>query len=610
MPVTAEQRTPAEVLDSVFGYSSFRGQQEEIIDHLCTGGDAVVLMPTGGGKSLCYQIPALVRPGTGVVISPLIALMEDQVLALEALGVKAAYLNSSLSPEEAHEVQARFRSGALDLLYLAPERLVQERTLRLLEQTEVSLFAIDEAHCVSQWGHDFRTDYLGLSVLHERFPTVPRVALTATAAPAAHDELTRRLAMGEARHFVSSFDRPNIQYRIAEKTSPRRQLVQLIKDEHPGEAGIVYCLSRKSTEQFADYLCEQGIDALAYHAGLPQEERSARQARFLREDGVVMVATIAFGMGIDKPDVRFVAHVDLPKSVEGYYQETGRAGRDGLPATAWMVYGLGDVVAQRRLISQSEGSPQHRQNLSRHLDSMLALCESLTCRRQQILQYFGEESGPCGNCDTCLHPPQAWDATVAVQMLLSTIIRLERERGQRFGTGQIIDVLRGKNNPRSDESDHKSLSVWGIGADLSEAQWRSVFRQTTARGWTVPVGEYGVFMVDSSADPVLRGEVRVELAKPKRQTKASSASSGGVRKYHLTEDQEEIFNRLRAWRKTTAAGSGVPAYVVFPDAALMHIAIAQPQSLAALRKVSGVGDKKLEAYGTEVVEIVTGADVG
>ncbi|PKY70693.1 DNA helicase RecQ [Brevibacterium ravenspurgense] len=607
MPVTAEQRTPAEVLDSVFGYSSFRGQQEEIIEHLCTGGDAVVLMPTGGGKSLCYQIPALVRPGTGVVISPLIALMEDQVVALEALGVKAAYLNSSLSPEEAHEVQARFRSGDLDLLYLAPERLVQERTLRLLEQTEVSLFAIDEAHCVSQWGHDFRTDYLGLSVLHERFPTVPRVALTATAAPAAHDELTRRLAMGEARHFVSSFDRPNIQYRIAEKTSPRRQLVQLIKDEHPGEAGIVYCLSRKSTEQFADYLCEQGIDAMAYHAGLPQEERSARQARFLREDGVVMVATIAFGMGIDKPDVRFVAHVDLPKSVEGYYQETGRAGRDGLPATAWMVYGLGDVVAQRRLISQSEGSPQHRQNLSRHLDSMLALCESLTCRRQQILQYFGEESGPCGNCDTCLNPPQAWDATVAVQMLLSAIIRLERERGQRFGTGQIIDVLRGKNNPRSDESDHKSLSVWGIGADLSEAQWRSVFRQTTARGWTVPVGEYGVFMVDSSADPVLRGEVRVELAKPKRQTRASSTSSGSVRKYHLTEDQEEIFNRLRAWRKTTAADSGVPAYVVFPDAALMHIAIAQPQSLAALRKVSGVGDKKLEAYGTEVVEIVTGA---
>ena len=608
--MTAEQRTPAEVLDSVFGYSSFRGQQEEIIEHLCTGGDAVVLMPTGGGKSLCYQIPALVRPGTGVVISPLIALMEDQVVALEALGVKAAYLNSSLSPEEAHEVQARFRSGDLDLLYLAPERLVQERTLRLLEQTEVSLFAIDEAHCVSQWGHDFRTDYLGLSVLHERFPTVPRVALTATAAPAAHDELTRRLAMGEARHFVSSFDRPNIQYRIAEKTSPRRQLVQLIKDEHPGEAGIVYCLSRKSTEQFADYLCEQGIDALAYHAGLPQEERSARQARFLREDGVVMVATIAFGMGIDKPDVRFVAHVDLPKSVEGYYQETGRAGRDGLPATAWMVYGLGDVVAQRRLISQSEGSPQHRQNLSRHLDSMLALCESLTCRRQQILQYFGEESGPCGNCDTCLNPPQAWDATVAVQMLLSTIIRLERERGQRFGTGQIIDVLRGKNNPRSDESDHKSLSVWGIGADLSEAQWRSVFRQTTARGWTVPVSEYGVFMVDASADPVLRGEVRVELAKPKRQTRASSASSGSVRKYHLTEDQEEIFNRLRAWRKTTAATAGVPAYVVFPDAALMHIAIAQPQSLAALRKVSGVGDKKLEAYGTEVVEIVTGADVG
>ena len=564
-------------------------------------------MPTGGGKSLCYQIPALVRPGTGVVISPLIALMEDQVLALEALGVKAAYLNSSLSPEEAHEVQARFRSGDLDLLYLAPERLVQERTLRLLEQTEVSLFAIDEAHCVSQWGHDFRTDYLGLSVLHERFPTVPRVALTATAAPAAHDELTRRLAMGEARHFVSSFDRPNIQYRIAEKTSPRRQLVQLIKDEHPGEAGIVYCLSRKSTEQFADYLCEQGIDAMAYHAGLPQEERSARQARFLREDGVVMVATIAFGMGIDKPDVRFVAHVDLPKSVEGYYQETGRAGRDGLPATAWMVYGLGDVVAQRRLISQSEGSPQHRQNLSRHLDSMLALCESLTCRRQQILQYFGEESGPCGNCDTCLNPPQAWDATVPVQMLLSTIIRLERERGQRFGTGRIIDVLRGKNNPRSDEPDHKSLSVWGIGADLSEAQWRSVFRQTTARGWTVPVGEYGVFMVDASADPVLRGEVRVELAKPKRQTRASSASSGSVRKYHLTEDQEEIFNRLRTWRKTTAANAGVPAYVVFPDAALMHIAIAQPQSLAALRKVSGVGDKKLEAYGAEVVEIVTGA---
>ncbi|OUD84625.1 ATP-dependent DNA helicase RecQ [Clavibacter michiganensis subsp. michiganensis] len=422
-----------ERLGTVFGYDAFRGDQQEIVEHVIGGGDALVLMPTGGGKSLCYQIPSLVREGTGVVISPLIALMQDQVDALRAVGVRAAFLNSTQDLETSREVERALLDGDLDLLYLAPERLILDRMGRLLDEASIALFAIDEAHCVSQWGHDFRKDYLALSMLQERWPEVPRIALTATANEATHADITARLGLQDARHFVSSFDRPNIRYRIVPKAEPRKQLVDLIKNEHAGDAGIVYCLSRKTVEQTAEALNKQGIAALPYHAGLDAAVRQRNQARFLREDGIVMCATIAFGMGIDKPDVRFVAHVDLPKSIEGYYQETGRAGRDGLPSTAWLAYGLQDVVQQRRMIDQSEGDAQHRRRLSQHLDAMLALCETVGCRRVQLLRYFGEETGPCGNCDTCLEPVETWDATVPSQKLLSTIVRLQRERNQRFG---------------------------------------------------------------------------------------------------------------------------------------------------------------------------------
>src|SRR5580692_212694 len=430
-----------EVLSRVFGYDSFRGRQQEIIDHVTAGGDALVLMPTGGGKSLCYQIPALLRDGTGIVISPLIALMQDQVDALRALGVRSGFLNSTQESWERRDVEQSFLRGELDLLYLAPERLRTESTLRLLDRGTISLFAIDEAHCVAQWGHDFRPDYLELSALHERWPAVPRIALTATATEATRTEIAHRLNLSGARHFVSSFDRPNIQYRIVPKNEPRRQLLGLIRAEHPGDAGIVYCLSRASVEATAEFLVRSGIDALPYHAGLDAATRRANQARFLREDGLLMVATIAFGMGIDKPDVRFIAHLDLPRSVEGYYQETGRAGRDGLPSTAWMAYGLQDVVQQRRMIDQSEGDRAHRRRLASHLDSMLALSETTDCRRTQLLAYFSERTAACGNCDTCLSPPEVWDGTVPAQKLLSTIVRLDRERDQRFGAGQVIDIL-------------------------------------------------------------------------------------------------------------------------------------------------------------------------
>nr|WP_188551586.1 DNA helicase RecQ [Sediminivirga luteola] len=609
--VTSSPTSPVAVLDSVFGYDSFRGDQAEIIDHVVSGGDAVVLMPTGGGKSLCYQVPSLVRPGTGVVVSPLIALMQDQVDALAALGVRAAFLNSTLDSRTSAAVEADLLAGRLDLLYLAPERLVQERTLRLLDRARLALFAIDEAHCVSQWGHDFRTDYLGLSVLHERFPTVPRIALTATATRATHEELTSRLRMEGARHFVASFDRPNIRYRIVEKQQPRAQLLQFLRTEHPGDAGIVYCLSRRSVDQTAEALRAAGIDALAYHAGLTEQERAERQARFLREDGVVMVATIAFGMGIDKPDVRFVAHLDLPKSVEGYYQETGRAGRDGLPATAWMAYGLSDVVQLRRMIDQSEGSEAHKRSQRSHLDAMLALCETLGCRRQQILRYFGQDSPPCGNCDTCLEPPAGWDATVPVQKLLSAIIRLDRERGQRFGAGQIVDVLRGKDNPRSAQADHAALSVWGIGADLDEQAWRAVIRQVLARDLIAAVGDYGTLVVTEKAGPVLRGEERIELRKPSGTGAGarSRARGSGERTAAaaLSGAEAELFERLRAWRARQAKEQGVPAYVVFADATLAGIAESRPATLGELRGISGVGDKKLELYGESVLGVVGAA---
>jgi ATP-dependent DNA helicase RecQ len=486
--------TPLEALRTVFGYDSFRGDQAAVIDHVVAGGDAVVLMPTGAGKSLCYQIPALVREGTGVVVSPLIALMQDQVDALRAVGVRAAFLNSTQDSGTRAAVERAYVGGELDLLYVAPERLSSESTKALLARGTIALFAIDEAHCVSQWGHDFRPDYLTLSELAERWPDVPRIALTATATEATHAELTSRLRLERARHFVADFDRPNIQYQIVPKIDVRRQLLDFIRSMHDdGEAkvGIVYALSRKTVEQTAAFLQANGIAALPYHAGLDAQTRSRTQSRFLREDGIVVVATIAFGMGIDKPDVRFVAHIDLPKSVEGYYQETGRAGRDGLPSTAWLAYGLQDVVQQRRMIDQSPGDLAHRRRMSAHLDAMLALCETLECRRVNLLGYFGQASAACGNCDTCLNPPQGWDGTVPAQKLLSTVVRLKRERGQAYGAGQLIDILRGKETPRTRQYGHESLATWGIGADLSDQAWRAIVRQLLAQGLLAATGDYG-----------------------------------------------------------------------------------------------------------------------
>lgn len=470
------------VLQRVFGYESFRGDQQAIVQQVIDGGDALVLMPTGGGKSLCYQIPSLVREGTGIVVSPLIALMQDQVDALTELGVRAAFLNSTQDWRVARDVEQAFLAGELDLLYVAPERLLTDRCLQLLERGNIALFAIDEAHCVSQWGHDFRPEYLGLSMLHERWPDVPRIALTATATAETRNEIAQRLSLTDAHHFVSSFDRPNIRYRIVEKNEVRKQLLDMIRTEHEGESGVVYALSRARVEETAEFLCNQGIDAMPYHAGLSPQVRAANQARFLREDGVVMVATIAFGMGIDKPDVRFVAHIDLPKSVEGYYQETGRAGRDGLPATAWLAYGLQDVVQQRRMIDESPGDDAYRRRLGQQLDAMLGLCETVECRRVRLLAYFGQQISACGNCDVCLDPPQAWDGTVAAQKVLSAVYRLWKERGQRYGAGHIIDILRGKVTDRTKQHGHETLSVFGVGEDLSDTAWRGVLRQLLAQG--------------------------------------------------------------------------------------------------------------------------------
>src|SRR5215469_6106858 len=515
----------AEVLHRVYGYDSFRGQQLQIIEHVCAGGDAVALMPTGSGKSLCYQIPAQVREGTGVVISPLIALMQDQVDALNVLGVKAGFLNSTQDPDTRRGVEYAFLDDKLDLLYLAPERLRTESALRLLDRGTISLFAIDEAHCVAQWGHDLRPDYLGLSVLHERWPGVPRIAVTATATEHTRSEIVSRLSLDGARQFVASFDRPNIQYRIEPKNEPRRQLLRLLRTEHPGEAGIVYCLSRASVEKTADFLCAEGFTALPYHAGLDARTRAVNQSRFLREDGLIMVGTIAFGMGIDKPDVRFVAHLDLPRSVEGYYQETGRAGRDGAPATAWLAYGLADVVQQRRLIDDSGGDFAHRRRLVAHLDAMLALCETAGCRRAQLLAYFGEDlsGGACGNCDTCLSPPSVWDGTVAAQKLLSAIVRLERLGGPSFGAGQPIDILLGKKTPRVLSYGHDSLSVFGIGGELREAEWRGVVRQLLASGLLAVKGEHGTLALTELSGEVLRGERQVLL----RRDAPRPAPAGG-----------------------------------------------------------------------------------
>ena len=613
------------MLRRVYGYDAFRGQQLQIIEHVCAGGDAVALMPTGSGKSLCYQIPAQVREGTGVVISPLIALMQDQVDALNVLGVKAGFLNSTQDPDTRRGVEYAFMDGKLDLLYLAPERLRTESALRLLDRGTISLFAIDEAHCVAQWGHDFRPDYLGLSVLHERWPSVPRIAVTATATEHTRAEIVARLSLDGARQFVASFDRPNIQYRIEPKNEPRRQLLRLLRTEHPGEAGIVYCLSRASVEKTAEFLCSEGFTALPYHAGLDAGTRTANQARFLREDGLIMVATIAFGMGIDKPDVRFVAHLDLPRSVEGYYQETGRAGRDGLPATAWLAYGLADVVQQRRLIDDSDGDLAHRRRLVAHLDAMLALCETAGCRRRQMLAYFGETDAAqaCGNCDTCLSPPSVWDGTVAAQKLLSTVTRLGRLNGPSFGAGQPIDILLGKKTPRVLSYRHDSLSTFGIGTELTEGEWRGVVRQLLASGLLAVEGDHGTLALTDLSWEVMRSERQVTFrrdppkapALPRSRRGGSGASSGsgagaGGRPApaELPPEAAPLFERLRAWRTSVAKEAGMPPYVIFHDATLRLIAASPPSTLDELRQINGVGDTKLDRYGQAILDVLAVAD--
>jgi ATP-dependent DNA helicase RecQ len=611
------------ILSEVFGYSQYRGAQREIIAHLMRGDDALVLMPTGGGKSLCYQIPALARDGMGVVVSPLIALMQDQVAALHEAGVRAAALNSAMSWPEVVATERQARAGQLDLLYVAPERLLTERCLSLLDQCSLALFAIDEAHCVSQWGHDFRPEYLQLAVLAERYPGVPRIALTATADIATRTEMVERLRLRAPRVFIASFDRPNIRYRVAEKDNPRRQLQRFIHDEHPGESGIVYCLARASVEETADFLVRQCIEALPYHAGLDSGTREDNQRRFIRDDGIVMVATIAFGMGIDKPDVRFVAHLDLPKSIEGYYQETGRAGRDGLPADAWMVYGLQDVVQQRRMIDQSEASADYKRVATARLDALLGLCETTQCRRVRLLDYFGEAATRCGNCDNCLERPEEWDGTVAAQKLLSCIGRCESATGFSFGAQHIIDILRGNRTAKVEQFGHERLSTFGIGADLEVAQWRSVLRQLVMlRLVQVDTDRYSVLRLTSACREVLRGERTIRLRRTSDRGVIRSKGRGAIDRTRVTgaqaarvlsdgaaavaEDNTHVglFQALRAWRMQVAREHGVPAYTVFHDSTLEEIARRRPGSTEELSEVSGVGAIKLERYGAAVLDLV------
>ena len=593
--------SPLSILNSVFGFPAFRGHQAEVIAHVVAGGDALVLSPTGSGKSLCYQLPAILRDGVGVVVSPLIALMQDQVAALAELGIRAAFLNSTLSAGEAAEVERQVRQGELDLLYVAPERLLTERCLELLQSSTLALFAIDEAHCVSQWGHDFRPEYIQLSVLHERFPDVPRLALTATADRLTRTEIIARLKLGQARVFVSSIDRPNIRYRVVEKGNARKQLLDFIRTEHEGDSGIVYCLSRKKVEETAEYLQAQGIAAYAYHAGMGAEVRARHQRKFQREDGVVIVATIAFGMGIDKPDVRFVAHLDLPKSIEGYYQETGRAGRDGQPADAWMAYGLQDVVQLRRMIDQSEGGEEYRKVQVSKLDAMLGLCETSDCRRVRMLAYFGEASAPCGNCDTCLTPPQTTDGTIPMQQLLSCIARV----GQRFGAVHVMDVLMGHDTDKVLHWRHHDLSTFGIGKDRHVQEWRAIIRQGIALGHIVVDHDaYGALKLTPAARAVLKGEQRVPLREYRKAEKATRATRRASSDELVEHDDVALYERLRDWRKGAAAEHGVPAYVIFHDASLKEIARRRPGTLAALREVPGVGERKLEAYGREIIALV------
>ncbi|MEW8278624.1 MAG: DNA helicase RecQ [Candidatus Thiodiazotropha sp.] len=590
-----------EVLRHTFGYSGFRSSQERIISHLIDGGDALVLMPTGGGKSLCYQIPAIVREGTGVVISPLIALMQDQVNSLLQYGVRAAYLNSSLSHEEAALVERQLLQGELDLLYIAPERLLTPRTLDLLRQSRIALFAIDEAHCVSQWGHDFRPEYIQLSQLHERFPETPRIALTATADAPTRREITQRLKLQQAAEFVASFDRPNIRYQITENDgNARERLLRFIREEHPGESGIVYCLSRKRVEEIAAWLRSREIEALPYHAGMDNQTRQGHQNRFRQEEGIVIVATIAFGMGIDKPDVRFVAHLNLPKSIEAYYQETGRAGRDGEAADAWMVYGLQDVITLRQMTTASEAGEDHKRMERHKLDAMLAFCEITTCRRQALLAYFDDHlEQPCGNCDVCLQPPQTWDATVAAQMALSCAHRT----GQRFGVNYLVDVLLGKESERIKGFGHDRVSTYGIGRDLGAAEWRSVYRQLIAHGLlSVDLEGYGGLHLTQASRPVLRGETPLMLRKtrkmkPKRRAKQIDAAEVG-------DADHALWQALRALRLELAQAQGVPAYVVFHDATLMEMAERRPRDRQQLAMISGVGDHKLARYGDAFLRVL------
>jgi ATP-dependent DNA helicase RecQ len=590
-----------EVLRASFGHTDFRGPQREIVEHVIAGGDALVLMPTGGGKSLCYQVPALLRAGTAVVVSPLIALMQDQVAALTQLGVRAAFLNSTLTIGEAQAVERNFVRGEFDLLYVAPERLTTPRCLELIAGAEIALFAIDEAHCVSQWGHDFRPEYLQLSVLHERFPHVPRIALTATADPQTRGEIIQRLALADARVFVSSFDRPNIRYTIVDKTDARAQLLRFMRAQHPAEAGIVYCLSRRRVEEIAHWLQSQGVVALPYHAGMDSAKRNEHQARFQREDGIVIVATIAFGMGIDKPDVRFVAHLDLPKSIEGYYQETGRAGRDGLPADAWMAYGLGDVVQQRRMIDASEASEAYKRVSTAKLDALLGLCESAHCRRVRLLAYFGEQASACGNCDTCLAPPQTWDATEAAQKALSAIYRT----GQRFGAVHLIDVLRGRMSERVLRWDQHRLSVFGVGIEHSDGEWRNVFRQLIALGYAqVDHAAYGAMRLTPAARAILRGEQRIEMRRNVERTRAKPARTRAVPIPADSAPDAQRLARLKAWRLEEARRQAVPAYVILHDATLAEIARRQPRDQRALADIPGIGQKKLERYGPTLIEVV------
>ncbi|MFT5572639.1 MAG: ATP-dependent DNA helicase RecQ [Cryomorphaceae bacterium] len=588
-----------ELLKHTFGYVDFRGQQKKVIQSTLDGRDSLILMPTGGGKSLCYQIPGVVRDGMAIVVSPLIALMQDQVGALLQLGLRAAYLNSTLSREQHSEVMRAIHDGNLDLLYVAPERLLQENTLQRLMSVEISLIAIDEAHCVSQWGHDFRADYLGLHVLAQAFPNVPRIALTATADQRTREEIVARLALHEPEVFVSSFDRPNIRYIVQEKGDAKAQLIKFLQD-YRGKAGIVYCMSRNRVDGIAAWLEGRGVNALPYHAGLDAHQRADNQRRFLREEGVVMVATIAFGMGIDKPDVRFVAHLDLPKSLEAYYQETGRAGRDGQPSDAWMVYGLQDVVRIAKMVNDSNADEQHKRIERGKIDSLLGWCEATTCRRRSLLQYFGESmQGACGNCDVCLNPPKTWDATEAAQKLMSNIYRT----GQRFGSGHVIDVLRGKDTPKVNQFGHHKLSTFGIGEDLGDKQWRSILRQLLVQNYLlVNEAQYGAIQLTEKARSLLKGEIKVflrediEAIKPTRAKRVASK---------VDEGDRELWDALRACRKTLAEAQGVPPYTIFHDATLMEMMEFRPKDNAELLSISGVGEVKLQKYGDEFLQLLS-----